>query len=444
MQPVTKTYIKFIDFKDFRLWDVKRYYKQYDLQFDNQVTLQDILTPYKKNVSKEEMIKNKWQIISKVTQQGVLFLRDFEEIHTYKGGLKLVPDNAIIYSKIGARYGSIYYHEKGKNPFGVSSEYPAYTFDDTRISGMFLNRLLRSEAFLKLLEQKTTGITRSRVREDEFLSLQIPLPPLSEQEKIIQKYFEKINQAKELEKEAQNIEQEIEEYFLAELGIEKTEKRKRKKDLQFVEFKDLKRWDGIKELKLNSHFKVENIGKYITTISTGTTPPTNKQEYFNNGNINFYTPSDIGHLMYLTKAERKITELAIKDKKARVFQKGTLLFVGIGSTVGKIGIIADEYATSNQQITGFMVNQQFLLKEYVYYYFDCFKQITTKEQTKATLPIVNQNKILNIPIPLPPIAKQQEIVNVIQTKKEHLQNLKNQAKALKHQVETEFEQTVFM
>jgi len=25
MQPVTKTYIKFIDFKDFRLWDVKRY-----------------------------------------------------------------------------------------------------------------------------------------------------------------------------------------------------------------------------------------------------------------------------------------------------------------------------------------------------------------------------------------------------------------------------------
>jgi len=306
----------------------------------------------------------------------------------------------------------------------------------------FLFLVFKTKTFNQVINDNTTGSVRQNLTIDVLKSLQIPLPTLSEQEKIVENYFEKINRAKELEQESQNLEQEIEECFLAELGIQKQEKKERKKGLQFVQFKDLKPWDGIKEYKLNSNFKVENIGKYITTISTGTTPPTNKQEYFNNGDINFYAPSDIGYLMYLTKAERKITELAIKDKKARVFQKGTLLFVGIG-TVGKIGIVDNEYATSNQQITGFMVNQQFLLKEYVYYYFDLLREITTKEQTKTTLPIVNQNKILNIPIPLPPLPKQQKIVDVISAKKEHIQKIKEQAKGLKHQAKTEFEQTVF-
>ena len=106
MQTAT-TYLKFIPLENLNLWDVKRYYTKNNLQFENVVTLRDILKPYKKAVSKEEMIENKWQIISKINFGGELFLRDFEEIEKYKGSLNLVPDNAIIYSKINVRHGCI-------------------------------------------------------------------------------------------------------------------------------------------------------------------------------------------------------------------------------------------------------------------------------------------------------------------------------------------------
>ena len=188
MQAISKQYLKLIPFSDFYLWDVKRYYNKTKLNFENVVKLSDILSPYKKPVSKEEMIQNHWQIIAKINFGGELFLRDFEEINTYKGNVNLVPDNAIIYSKINVRHGCIYFHEKGNVPFGVSSEYPTYTFNVNRVNGNFLQKLLRSNTFKKLLNTKTTGISKARVKPNEFLDIQIPLPSLTEQHKIINDY----------------------------------------------------------------------------------------------------------------------------------------------------------------------------------------------------------------------------------------------------------------
>ena len=193
---------------------------------------------------------------------------------------------------------------------------------------------------------------------------------------------------------------------------------------------------------LTSKYEVEKIGKYITEISTGTTPPTSRQEYFV-GDINFYTPSELGNEMCLFTSERKLNEIAFIDKKARKFKKGTILFVGIGSTVGKVGIIANKFATSNQQITGFSVNQEILINEYVYYYFRYFKEITTMEQTKATLPIVNQNKIINIPIPIPPIEIQKSIIKKINNLKDQIGNIITNLNNLKLEAALEFEKTIF-
>ncbi|HRP31583.1 MAG TPA: restriction endonuclease subunit S [Agriterribacter sp.] len=442
MQEAVSTYIKFIPFSNFKLWDVKRCYNNTNLKFENVVTLADILIPYRKPLTKAEMIKNKWQIISKINFSGELFLRDFEEINTYKGNLYLVPDNAIIYSKINVRHGCIYYHEKGKIPFGVSSEYPTYTFDETKVSGKFLHKILRSDAFKKLLNTKTSGISKARVKQDEFLDIQIPLPSLTEQESIISAFNSKILEANSLQKQVTEIEVEIEKYFLEQLGIEKSNKKEYHKGLKIIEYKNLDRWDGKRDSQFKSEYNIERIGKYILDISTGTTPPTNIPEYFD-GDINFYTPVELGNEMYLTNSERKVSELAIKDKKARRFNKGTLLFVGIGSTVGKIGIVANDYATSNQQITGFTVDETVLNNEFIFFYFNYFKEITTKEQTKATLPIVNQDKILNIPIPILPIEKQLEIVDTISKMRADIVNYKEKLSAIMKKAEELFEKQIF-
>ncbi|MDD4575164.1 MAG: restriction endonuclease subunit S [Bacteroidales bacterium] len=241
-QSTITSYLKLIPFENFNLWDVKRYYTKSNLQFENVVTLGDILKPYKKAVSKEEMIKNKWQIISKINFGGELFLRDFEEIKTYKGNVNLVPDNAIIYSKINVRHGCIYFHEKGQTPFGVSSEYPTFLFDETKINGKFLHKVLRSSAFKTLLNSKTTGISKARVKQDEFLDIQIPLPPIKVQEEIVINYYSKIKEAEELEKQANDLDVEIEKVIFSELDIKEYTDRLFSKKIKTVNSAEIGRW----------------------------------------------------------------------------------------------------------------------------------------------------------------------------------------------------------
>jgi type I restriction enzyme S subunit len=438
------TFMKYIPFENLNLWDVKRYNSKTGLQFENKITLRELLKPYKHPVSKEEMIKNKWQIISKINFGGELFLRDFDEISNYKGSLNLVPENAIIYSKINVRHGCIYFNEKGNSPFGVSTEYPIFTFDESKINGKFLQKVLRSSTFKKLLNSKTTGISKARVKQDEFLDIEIPLPSIEEQEKIVNNYYSKIKDIIDLEMQVNDLEGKIEKYFLKQLGldIKNDQLNQNKKGLNFIEFKNLNRWDGENENDIKSHFEIEKIGKFILDISTGTTPPTNRKEYFN-GEVNFYTPIELGNEMYLNNSRRKITDFAIQNKKARRFDKGTLLFVGIGSTIGKIGIIDNEYASSNQQITGFKVDNTYLLNEFVYFYFQYFKNITIKDYTKATLPIINQEKILKIPIPIPPIKKQQEIIQQITYFRNEIDSNKVEIDKKRQNAKQEFENEIF-
>ncbi|ASF43823.1 restriction endonuclease subunit S [Capnocytophaga endodontalis] len=440
-----KTYkkLKFVELRELGFWDTKRYLNISDKKFKNNITLSDVLIPYKKRISKREMIEKKYAIISKINFGGELFLRDLNNIENYKGDIYLVPDNSIIYSKINVKHGCIFYNDKENTPFGVSSEYPIFTFDNTIVSGKFLQKLLRTQEFKKLLDSKATGISKARVKQADFLATRVPLPPLSEQETIVKNYYDKITQATTYEQQAETLEKNIENYLFESLGIEELDKRK-KIGLNIIESKRMERWDIpflMGESSLKSKYSIHRMGEYIVEIATGTTPPTSRKEYFR-GDINFYTPSDINNKILLN-ADRKVSLLAVKDKKVRVFKKNTLLFVGIGSTVGKVGIIGNEFATSNQQITGFNVDENMLLTEYVYYYFTYFKNVTTKEQTKATLPIVNQEKIMNILIPIPPKETQQAIINQIDTYKNEIKILRERATLLKQQAEQEFEQTIF-
>ena len=86
----------------------------------------------------------------------------------------------------------------------------------------------------------------------------------------------------------------------------------------------------------------------ICDLKTGKTPPSKEEKYFN-GNINWYTPSDLDNGKFLKKSKRTISHLAFKDRKAVVFQPNTLLMTCIGE-IGKVGITSDK-CSSNQQIT---------------------------------------------------------------------------------------------
>jgi len=93
----------------------------------------------------------------------------------------------------------------------------------------------------------------------------------------------------------------------------------------------------------------EPICDAITKIKTGSTPSTSHPEFFN-GVIPWFTPGDIGDARELKKSTRYITEEALKDGKAKLFPRYTLLVTCIGD-IGRVGVL-QQPSSANQKITG--------------------------------------------------------------------------------------------
>nr|AYC64361.1 hypothetical protein [Pseudochlorodesmis sp. HV01306a] len=207
-----KSTLQTIFFSELFLWDVTRF--NIINKFKNENFLKDILNLYKILISKTELIQNDWKIIYKISHQGELFFRYKEQISTYKGRLYKVLPNSIIYSKMGVKHGGIYYHGAQQLPFAVSAEYPTFTFLPNKINGEYLTLVFRSSQIKKLLNTKLSGSSRRRVQVDEFLNIQIPLPPLEEQNKIVESYNKGLLLKKEADQAIEKAKQEVENLLL--------------------------------------------------------------------------------------------------------------------------------------------------------------------------------------------------------------------------------------
>lgn len=163
--------------------------------------------------------------------------------------------------------------------------------------------------------------------------------------------------------------------------------------------------------KVPEHWEVADLKRYAK-ISTGKTPSTKKDEYFENEEIVWFTPGDFPDCsIILNDSSRKIDKRAIKASEAFLYPKNSVFLVGIGGTLGKIGIFEEE-ASCNQQINVIVCNSD-IIKNYVAYYLYSKKEILKVYSNAATLPILNQDKTGYIKIALPPLSEQQAIASYL-------------------------------
>lgn len=452
MYEVDHRYLKFVDFTQFEKWDVKRHYHKSNVKFSNEVVLLgNILKPYKKGINKEYIINNKLNIISKINFGGELFLRDFEEINTYKGNLFLVPENSIIYSKINVRHGCIYYHQKNETPFAVSNEYPIYTFDEKRIDGRFIQKLIRSNYFKNLLNTKTSGISKARVKQDEFLDIQIPLPSIAEQKTILDDYQQKIENAKQQETKAQILEQSIEKYLFEELGIVE-DKSVSKKGLMFFDSKSISEWGTDKILSksntFSTLFEIKNLedSKLTIDIFRGKSPKysVNSKSLILNQKCNRWNEIDLSFA-------KNVDDFWYKKVDEKFFtKKNDILINSTGEgTIGRSSLINLNYVNLlyDSHLLLLRLNQNYVdavffvnlfNSNFVQSQIDSIKSAQATKQTE--LGITNLKKIS---FPLPPLEKQKEIAEHISAIKDNIKSLKQNAETLKAEAEKEFEEKIF-
>lgn len=437
-------YLQLVNYSALLLWDIKRHFTTQVLSTFPIVRLGDYITEESAKYSISDPTKT-YGILGVNNQTGI-FDAYIESGSKIKQKYKKMQVGWIAYNPYRINVGSI-----GIRTNAHLHEYisPAYVVFSCKSGLMpdFLFLLMKTNLFNKIIRENTTGSVRQNLNFSVLSNFQIPLPSLEEQHKIVAANNAAIANADQCTRKAQAIDAQIKDYLHETLGLSQTSTTQTQKALgrfiRLANFKDIMRWD-VYNIRENYTGKYQSVylSEIISKLSTGTTPPTRSKEYFD-GDIDFYTPADITGNMYLGNAERHISKHAVEDKKARLFNKGDLLFVGIGSTVGKVGLVAKEKASSNQQITGITFKTNKILPEYAFVYMHYFKEYTTAEQSKTTLPIVNQEKIEKIQIPLPPLRKQQEIVEHISILRDKIQNLKNDISNLQQQAISNFESTIF-
>ena len=98
----------------------------------------------------------------------------------------VVHPQQFIVSRIDARNGAFGLIPDSLEGAVVSSDFPVFTVNPSRILPKYLNWMSKTHFFVDLCKAASEGTTnRVRLKEDRFLIAKIPLPPLPEQRRIV-------------------------------------------------------------------------------------------------------------------------------------------------------------------------------------------------------------------------------------------------------------------
>jgi type I restriction enzyme S subunit len=146
------------------------------------------------------------EITVKLWGKGVI-LRGITSGANFNGSRRfLARKGQLIVSRIDARNGAIGLVPEALDGSVVSTDFPLFRIDTTRVLPGYLDWLTKTKSFVELCQQASEGTTnRVRLQEDRFLQLELSLPPLLEQRRIVARIEElaaKINEARSLRQQS--------------------------------------------------------------------------------------------------------------------------------------------------------------------------------------------------------------------------------------------------
>ncbi|MEW5938926.1 MAG: restriction endonuclease subunit S, partial [Chloroflexota bacterium] len=253
-----------------------------------------------------------------------IFAGETKEGSTFRlDKIQRVKKGDFIYCKIMAWEGAFGIALEKVDDCVMSGAFVAYEVDQTQIDPKFLDYYFKQEPVWKTIGSQSTGtnVRRRSLHPNQFEKATIPLPPLTEQRRIvedIESVAARVNEAQRLREEA-----DLESELLFASYLKAT-----------------------RHQLLESNFPKSRIGD-IATVTSGGTPSRDNPMYWN-GDIPWIKTGELidGDIY---DSEEHITEEGMKNSSARLFPPETILIAlyGQGQTRGRTARLMIE-ATTNQ------------------------------------------------------------------------------------------------
>jgi len=267
--------------------------------------------------------------------------------------------------------------------------------DESKLDKYFLKY---SIGVIDLEKEVDNAVKGKTLNKQKIKNLDIPLPPLQEQKRIVvklDKLFEKIDKAIALHQK--NMDEA--DVFMGSVLNE-----------VFGE--------------LEERYHIDKIGNF-SKVGTGVTPLKSRLDYYDNGKINWIT-SKATNNDYVVEAEQLVTQIAIDECRLKMNPVGTIIVAlyGQGKTRGQVSELKIESAT-NQALATILVDDNKANNRYLKYFLNKSYIDLRKKASGGTQPNLNLTIVKNIELPLPPLNIQQKTVKYLDQISEKTEKLKS-------------------
>ena len=173
--------------------------------------------------------------------------------------------------------------------------------------------------------------------------------------------------------------------------------------------------------EIPAHWEVTLLRFACCSIETGGTPSIDYVDDPDENSVDWFTPSDFGSDLVLRESVRRLAQEAVSSGEAKLFPAGSVFVVGIGATLGKVGII-EAPASANQQINA-MIPRGNVEPHFLAHVLWMLGDVMAAMANSATLPILNQQRMGEIRVPIPPVSEQRTIVSAVASEAKRIESV---------------------
>ena len=244
------------------------------------------------------------------------------------------------------------------------------------------------DIYVEVLRTQSIGGVIKYIKLGNLTDALIPLPSIEKQEEIVSR-LEKCNVLIEKRRyQLALLDQVVKSRFIELFGDPKYNKR--------------------------NLVKIGEIG----ALTSGGTPSRAKPEYFE-GDIRWYSAGELNSL-YLPDSVEHISEMALQQSSAKLFDKGTLMIGMYDTAAFKMGILTED-SSSNQACANLNPQQGYNIV-WLYYLFDIMKPIFLQERQGVRQKNLSLSKIKEFEVPFAPFELQEQFAAFVeQTDKSKLE-----------------------
>ena len=268
------------------------------------------------------------------------------------------------------------------------------------------NDIITKFLYYSLLDYKFVGTNSSlsSMKAADIKRIQIPIPSLSEQNRIVGILDTFTDSIENLKQQIAQRRKQF-EFYLDQL-------------LDFSEREDV----GSKTLK-----------EIVKSYCTGATPNKGHLEYYEGGTIPWLRTQDV-KFNEIYEINSFVTDIAVKETGVKWIPANCVIVAISGATAGRCAINKIP-TTTNQHCLNLEIDLEKALFKYVYYcVYNAYAEMISKKQ--GARGDLNSSIILGIKIPIPLLEEQQRIVSILDTFEASISNL--EAQLAQHQKQYEY------